>query len=69
LVGVNVAIPACSLCISRRLYYIASVRTVTISKAEKRRQIMVDLAIGLGMPIIFMILRKYHPNTPFNTVA
>ncbi|KAJ3567262.1 hypothetical protein NP233_g6477 [Leucocoprinus birnbaumii] len=57
MVGVNVAIPACSLCINRRLYHIASVRKVTISKAEKRRQIAVDLAIALGIPMIAMVLQ------------
>ncbi|KAF5353506.1 hypothetical protein D9756_007973 [Leucocoprinus leucothites] len=60
MVGVNYAIPAASLCINRRLYHIASVRKVTISRAEKRRQIAVDLAIGLGIPILGMIL-QYIP--------
>ncbi|KAJ7246160.1 pheromone A receptor-domain-containing protein [Mycena haematopus] len=50
--GFNLAIPACSLCINRRLYQIASVRTVTKTKAEKRRAILVDLAIGLGLPVL-----------------
>jgi len=57
IVGTNVAIPAASLCINRRLYYISSVRSVTITKAEKRRAVMVDLAIGLGIPVVFMVLR------------
>ena len=57
--GINIGIPAASLCINRRLYLIASVRKVTISKADKRNQIVVDLAIGLGIPIIFIICRKY----------
>ena len=34
-------------------------RKVTVSNTEKRRQIVVDLTIGLGIPVIFMILRKY----------
>jgi len=51
-------IPAASLCASRRIYLIASVRKVTISRAERRRQVAVDLVIGLGLPIIFLILRK-----------
>lgn len=50
---------AASLCISRRLYLIVSVRKVIITRAEKRSQIAVDLAIGLIIPIIYMILRKY----------
>ena len=58
IIGTSVAIPAASLCINRRLYYIASVKTVTVSKAEKRRAVYIDLAIGLGLPILEMILRK-----------
>ncbi|KAJ7455562.1 pheromone A receptor-domain-containing protein [Mycena latifolia] len=50
--GFNLAIPACSLCINRRLYQIASVRSVTKTRAEKHRAIMIDLAIGLGLPIL-----------------
>ncbi|KAJ6498392.1 pheromone A receptor-domain-containing protein [Mycena vitilis] len=50
--GFNLAIPACSLCINRRLYQIASVRSVRKSKAEKRRAILIDLAIGLGLPLL-----------------
>ncbi|KAJ6617170.1 pheromone A receptor-domain-containing protein [Mycena sp. CBHHK59/15] len=50
--GFNLAIPACSLCINRRLYQISSVRTVTRTRAEKRRSIMIDLSIGLGIPIL-----------------
>ncbi|KAJ7278844.1 pheromone B alpha 1 receptor [Mycena rebaudengoi] len=57
LTGFNVAIPACSLAINRRLYQISSVRTVTKSKAERRRAIMIDLAIGLGIPLLAIPLQ------------
>ncbi|KAJ7020815.1 pheromone A receptor-domain-containing protein [Mycena alexandri] len=50
--GFNLAIPACSLCINRRLYQIASVRTVTKTASDKRRAILIDLAIGLGLPLL-----------------
>ncbi|KAF7293020.1 Argonaute-like protein [Mycena indigotica] len=50
--GFNLAIPATSLCINRRLYQIASVRSVTRTHAEKRRAIIIDLLIGLGLPIL-----------------
>jgi pheromone a factor receptor len=59
MVGASVAIPACSLCINRRLYHIASVSSVTKTKAQKRRDIMTDLAIGVGIPVLEMILRKF----------
>ena len=65
IVGTAVAIPAASLCINRRLYHIASVKSVTVTKAEKRRQIMVDLAIGLGLPVMEMILRTSRCSLPF----
>ncbi|ESK91508.1 pheromone receptor [Moniliophthora roreri MCA 2997] len=56
IIGVAVAIPACSLCINRRLYHIATANTVTITRAEKRRAVIVDLAICVGLPILQMIL-------------
>ncbi|TFK44579.1 pheromone A receptor-domain-containing protein [Crucibulum laeve] len=56
-VGISVAIPATSLCINRRLYHIASVRTVTRSAAEKRRAILMDVCIGVGIPVLIMILQ------------
>ncbi|TFK75317.1 STE3-like pheromone receptor [Pluteus cervinus] len=57
IIGVSVAIPAASLCINRRLYTIARVRTVTTTWADRRRAILIDLSIGLGIPIIVMILQ------------
>ncbi|KAF8200239.1 pheromone A receptor-domain-containing protein [Pholiota molesta] len=51
-VAVGVAIPAASLCINRRLYKIASCQTATISMAEKKRAVLIDLAIGLGIPLL-----------------
>jgi pheromone a factor receptor len=66
MIGLSVGIPAASLCINRRLYIIASVKTVTVSKAEKRRDIMVDLAIGLGIPLLEMILQYIVQGHRFN---
>ncbi|EKM79051.1 STE3-type pheromone receptor [Agaricus bisporus var. burnettii JB137-S8] len=66
MVGTAVAIPAASLCINRRLYRIASVRRVMITKAEKRQQVMVDLAIGLGLPILEMVLQICASGHRFN---
>ncbi|KAF9562763.1 STE3-like pheromone receptor [Agrocybe pediades] len=56
IIGISVAIPSASLCINHRLYSIAAVRTVTRTKAEKRRSIIVDLVIGLGIPLVVMAL-------------
>lgn len=60
IIAANFGIPASSLCINRRLYHISSVRSITITKDEKRRAVMVDLAIGLGLPLIFTVL-QYIP--------
>lgn len=59
MIGSSVAIPAASLCINRRLYYIATANAVTVTKAEKRRAVLVDLAIGLGIPVLEMVLRMF----------
>ncbi|EAU91360.1 RCB1 [Coprinopsis cinerea okayama7 len=56
IIGVMFGIPCASLCINRRLYYIATVRSVTKSKQDKRRGILVDCAIGIIAPMIFMAL-------------
>ncbi|CAK5271732.1 unnamed protein product [Mycena citricolor] len=56
-VGLSVGMPAASLCINRRLYKIAACKTVSITKAEKRRAVIVDCAIGLGIPLIQMPLQ------------
>jgi pheromone a factor receptor len=64
--GVSFAIPAASLCINRRLYHIASAQTVTVSRAEKRRAVMVDLAIGLGYPCLMIALQYIVQGHRFN---
>jgi pheromone a factor receptor len=51
----NVAIPAASLCINRRLYKIATIKAVTITRSEKRRGIVIDLLICIGLPVLQMI--------------
>jgi pheromone a factor receptor len=56
MIGLAVGLPASLLVINRRLYKIAS-KTASISTtAEKRRAVYVDLAIGLLIPFLQMIL-------------
>jgi pheromone a factor receptor len=55
--GLSVAIPAASLCINRRLYNIASIRSVTFTSNDRRRAILIDLAIGIGIPVLVMTLQ------------
>jgi pheromone a factor receptor len=69
MVGSSVAIPAASLCINRRLYQIASVQSVTKTRAERRRDVIIDLAIGVGLPILGMILRECHRTDSSEIVA
>ncbi|KAI9509889.1 STE3-domain-containing protein [Russula earlei] len=54
--GLNVAISACSLCINRRLYKIATAKTVVVTSSEKRRAVIIDLFIGFGIPILQIIV-------------
>ncbi|KAJ6463099.1 pheromone A receptor-domain-containing protein [Mycena vulgaris] len=42
MMGVSVGLHAASLCINRRLYHIASMRTIVITEAEKRRVVLID---------------------------
>ncbi|KAI0060057.1 fungal pheromone STE3G-protein-coupled receptor [Artomyces pyxidatus] len=62
MVGFAVALPAASLCINRRLYLLTSVQSVTITREDKRRAVITDLCIGLGIPVIQMLLPP-HPDT------
>jgi pheromone a factor receptor len=55
--GLSVAIPAASLCINRRLYTIANIRSVTFTNDDRRRAILIDLAIGVGIPALVMVLQ------------
>jgi len=66
MVGANVAIPAASLCINRRLYHISRCSSVTVTKKQKRRAILVDLAIGVGIPVVEMCLQYIVQGHRFN---
>ncbi|KAF8833463.1 STE3-domain-containing protein [Paxillus ammoniavirescens] len=57
MLGASVAIPAASLCINRRLYHIARVHAVTITRAEKRRAVLIDTLICVLWPIVFVALQ------------
>jgi hypothetical protein len=63
-VALNVAVPACTLCITHRLFKIATAKTVMPTGAKKRRAVMADLCIGLGIPILQMILREFAQRPP-----
>ncbi|KAH9985325.1 pheromone A receptor-domain-containing protein [Russula vinacea] len=53
--ALNVAIPACSLCINRRLYKIATAKAAMTTYPERRRAVIQDLLIGVGLPILQIV--------------
>nr|UWI70528.1 pheromone receptor B2 [Pleurotus eryngii] len=57
LMGASVGIPAASLCINRRLYHIASIQAVSVSRGEKRRDILIDTGICVVFPIVYIALQ------------
>ncbi|KAJ7436171.1 pheromone A receptor-domain-containing protein [Mycena galericulata] len=66
MMGASVGLPAASLCINRRLYHIASVRTVTITKAEKRRAVLIDSLICGLFPAVYVALQYIVQGHRFN---
>ncbi|KZP21666.1 STE3-domain-containing protein [Athelia psychrophila] len=62
IIAVNIAIPAASLCMMRHLYNVLSLRAMQWSAAQKRRELYINLAIGLGIPIL-SILSYYMVQT------
>jgi len=68
MIGLAVGIPAASLCINMRLYTIASIRSVTFTKDDRRRAILIDLAIGVGIPVLVMTLHYIVQGHRFDIV-
>jgi pheromone a factor receptor len=58
-VALNAAIPACSLCIQRRLYKCWAIPPGMATRAEKRHAIIADLFICLGIPILQIVAGDY----------
>lgn len=57
MIGIAVAIPSASLCINRRLYKIASVQIVSVTRKDKQRAVLIDIMIGVGIPVTEMVLQ------------
>nr|QNB56515.1 pheromone B alpha 3 receptor [Hypsizygus marmoreus] len=57
--GLNIAVPACSLCINRRLYYISHMKMGVITRDEKRRMVIFDLLLGVGLPVVLGMGMSY----------
>ncbi|TDL19573.1 pheromone receptor [Rickenella mellea] len=54
LLGYGIAVPACGLCIQRRLYLATQI--VINNQKEKTKYIVQDLFISLGLPLLVMAL-------------
>ena len=67
--GINVAISTASLCIVRRLYKIAAMKPMMTTRVEKRREVMIDLLIGIGIPILEMIFSKCIQSSHFRVIV
>jgi len=71
-IALNVAIPISSLLINRRLYKIATIKTVTVTESEKRRAVIFDLVVGLGFPVLQVIAEyivSYHKYTIYEDIG
>src|SRR6266702_1507820 len=66
IVGLNVGIPAALLVINLRLFKIVSRTAALMMRAEKRRALFIDLAIGLGITLIQMVLQLIVEGHRFN---
>ncbi|KAJ7622377.1 pheromone A receptor-domain-containing protein [Roridomyces roridus] len=62
----SVGIPAASLCINRRLYQIASVKTVSVTVADKRRAVLIDTLICVVFPLVYIALQYIVQGHRFN---
>ncbi|KAI3595014.1 putative STE3-like pheromone receptor STE3_Mr9 [Moniliophthora roreri] len=66
IIGTTSALPACSLCINRRIYKMLSTNTFPITRKERIRVLTEELAIGLGIPIVHMILHYVPQDHAFD---
>jgi pheromone a factor receptor len=64
MIAAGVGIPAALLVINRRLYKIATRSVTFLTDAEKRRDMYIDLAIGIGIPILQLPMRASANSPP-----
>ncbi|KAH9976786.1 pheromone A receptor-domain-containing protein [Lactifluus volemus] len=55
--GISIGIPACTLCMYRRLYKVLVRQAGAVTRDEKRRTVIIDLLITAGLPILVMGLQ------------
>lgn len=59
-IGANMALPAACFCLAMRLEGIAAVRHAKTSHSDKRRRLLVDIAICFFVPCVYMALRESY---------
>ncbi|KAI1790869.1 STE3-domain-containing protein [Ganoderma leucocontextum] len=65
-IGSSIGVVCASLVINRRLYHIANVSAVSISRADKRRNMITDLLIGLGIPLLAIAVYWFYQGHRFD---
>ncbi|PIL26107.1 hypothetical protein GSI_11861 [Ganoderma sinense ZZ0214-1] len=65
-IGSSIGVVCASLVINRRLYHIANVSAVSITRADKRRNIITDLLIGLGIPLLAIAVYWFYQGHRFD---
>ncbi|KAI0641059.1 STE3-domain-containing protein [Trametes meyenii] len=65
-IGSSIGVCCASLVINRRLYHIANISAVSMTKSDRRRNIISDLAIGLGIPCVSMGLFWFYQGHRFD---
>lgn len=65
IIGANFALPAAGLCICIHLERVASVRLAQNTVSDKRRRQLFEAGMCIGLPIVFMALRKFQLSFPY----
>ncbi|QRV93612.1 STE3-type pheromone receptor [Ceratobasidium sp. AG-Ba] len=56
-IALSIGLPASSLCVQRRLYRIAAMKDIsTLGYTMKKKQLIIDLMIGIGFPFVVIAL-------------
>nr|VWO99365.1 Pheromone receptor CPRa1p [Ganoderma boninense] len=67
-IGASIGLCCASLVINRRLYLIATSAVVNVRYEDKVRRIMVDLLIGLGIPVLAMAVFWFYQGHRFDII-
>ncbi|KAG8929276.1 a-factor receptor [Tulasnella sp. 419] len=68
MVAMSAAQPAASLTINMRLYYISSIKQVTITSRDNRKRAIIDLLIGVGIPLLLMVFHGINQGHRYDII-